>query len=103
MFHVVEGIAAADNAAESDYQHVDQLVFPRAIDAGISEDLEVFDQAANAFGLHGQLFPEPKAKSASNLQKVFRCVCPALRKQRHNRFQATLKSPLLNGKKIAGS
>jgi hypothetical protein len=78
MFHVVEGIAAADNAAQPDHQHIDQFVLSRAINAGISEDLEVFDQAAYAFGLHWQLFPEPKAKSASNLQKVFRCVCPAV-------------------------
>ena len=52
ILHVVEAFAAAEQTAQGDDEHVDQIVFAACGDARVGQLLELFDQTESVMRLH---------------------------------------------------
>ena len=77
FLHIVEALCRAQQGAEGDDQHVDQIMIFSAIDSRIGQIFKVFDETQFRMLLHPTLFQhisvKHKAKFA-RLPNLFRCV-----------------------------
>jgi hypothetical protein len=56
IFHVVEAFSSAQQCADGDDEHVDQIVILRTVDSPVSQIFKMFDETNFRMLLHPMLF-----------------------------------------------